>query len=98
MGVYLVTWKLSRELEREEAALGALEAGLVGRVEAYDYIHDEDFERVYFIATPLGAGEINRDLHQGLETADKLVVAQVMEHSYCGWMPQPVWDWIEERL
>jgi hypothetical protein len=98
MGVYLVTWRLSRELEREEAALGALEAGLVGRIEAYEYVHDEDFPSVYFVATPRRAGEINLDLHQGLDPDDKIVVAQVMEGSYCGWLPQPVWDWIEERL
>jgi len=98
MGVYLVTWKLSGELEREAAAVEALEAGLAGRVEAYEYIHDEDFPAVYFVSTPLRAGEINLDLHQGLEPADKIIVAQVSEGSYCGWMPQPVWDWIEERL
>jgi len=98
MGVYLVTWKLSVELEREKAEQEALEAKLVGRIEAYEYIHDEDFERVYFISTPLRAGEINLDLHQGLEPDDKIIVAQVSEGSYCGWMPQPVWDWTEQRL
>jgi hypothetical protein len=98
MGVYLVTWKLGGELEREKADLDALEAGLVARIEAYDYVHDEDFESVYFIATPLRAGEVNLDLHQGLEPSDRIIVAQVMEGSYCGWLPQPMWDWIEERL
>jgi hypothetical protein len=98
MGVYLVTWKLSGELEREQPELDGLEAGLVARIEAYEYIHDEDFESVYFIATPLAAGEINLDLHQGLEPIDKLIVVRVTEGSYCGWLPQPVWDWIEERL
>lgn len=98
MGVYLVTWKLNAELEREAAEIEALEAALAGRVEAYDYIHDEGFERVYFISTPLSAGQINLDLHQGLEPDDKLIVARVLEEAYCGWMPQPLWDWIEERL
>ncbi|HEX9964148.1 MAG TPA: hypothetical protein VGB04_04115 [Allosphingosinicella sp.] len=98
MGVYLVTWKLNPELEREEAEVEALQAGLIERIEAYPYIHDEDFEFVYFISTPLRAGQVNIDLHQGLDPDDKIVVAQVMEGSYCGWLPQPVWDWVEERL
>ena len=98
MGVYLVTWKLNPELGREEAELEALEAGLIARLEAYPFIHDEEFESVYFVSTPLSAGQVNADLHTGLANDDKIVVARVTEGSYCGWLPQPVWDWIEERL
>lgn len=98
MGVYLVTWKLNRELDRAKTEREALEAALIARLEAYEYIHDEEFESVYFIATPLPAGQINLDLHAGLEPVDKIIVTRVVEGSYCGWMPQPVWDWIEERL
>ena len=98
MGVYLVTWKLNPELGRDEAGLEALQAGFIARVEAYEYIHDEDFESVYFISTPLPAGQINADLHTGLDPDDKIIVAQVMEGGYCGWLPRPMWDWIEERL
>ena len=98
MGVYLVTWKLNPDLGREKAELEALEAAFVARIEAYDYVHDEDFESVYFVSTPLKAGQINVDLHTGLQPDDKVVVAQVLEGTYCGWMPQPLWDWIEERL
>jgi len=94
MGVYLVTWKLKRERPDHDAAV----AGLIARLEEYQYIHDEEFETVYFISTPLSAGQVNVDLHAGLESDDKIIVAQVMEGSYCGWLPQPVWDWIEERL
>lgn len=99
MAVYLVTWKLNTELGRGEAELEALRDGLTARLEAYDYIHDEDFESVYFVSTPLSAGQVNAGLHAaGLDRDDKIVVARVMEGSYCGWLPQPVWDWIEERL
>ena len=98
MGVYLVTWKLNPELGREKAELEALQAALTARLEEYPYIHDEEFESVYFVATPLSAGQINADLHAGLASDDKIIVARVMEGSYCGWLPQPMWDWIEERL
>lgn len=94
MGVYLVTWKLKPEKADHDEAL----AGLIARLEEYQYIHDEEFESVYFISTPLKAGQINADLHTGLEHDDKIIVAQVLEGTYCGWLPQPVWDWIEERL
>jgi hypothetical protein len=98
MGVYLVTWKLNTELNREKAEHDALQAAFIARLEEYPYIHDEEFESVYFVSTPLPAGQINADLHTGLENDDKIIVAQVMEGTYCGWLPQPVWDWIEERL
>ncbi|HEX8239865.1 MAG TPA: hypothetical protein VF574_09020 [Allosphingosinicella sp.] len=98
MGVYLITWKLSPELGRGEAEMEALRAAFIARVEAYEFIHDEEFESVYFVSTPLTAGQINADLHAGLEPADKVIVAQVLEGSYCGWLPQPMWHWIEERL
>ncbi|MFL6843666.1 MAG: hypothetical protein ACJ8ER_02155 [Allosphingosinicella sp.] len=94
MGVYLVTWKLKEGKADHEAAL----AGFMARLEDYHYITDEEFERVYFISTPLSAGQVNVDLHAGLEPEDKLIVAQVLEGTYCGWLPQPMWDWIEERL
>jgi hypothetical protein len=94
MGVYLVTWKLNPERANPDVALAAFTA----RLEAYQYIHDEEFERVYFVSTPLSAGQVNADLHQGLEPDDKIIVAQVTEGSYCGWLHQPMWDWIEERL
>ena len=98
MGVYLVTWKLNTELDREKAELEAIEAAFVARLEAYQYIHDEEFESVYFVSTPLSAGQISADLHQGLANDDKIIVAQVLEGTYCGWLPKPLWDWIEERL
>jgi hypothetical protein len=94
MGVYLVTWKLKGGREDREAALAAL----VERLEAYQYIHYEGFESVYFISTPLPAGQVNADLRTGLEAEDLIIVAQVLEGTYCGRLPQPMWDWIEERL
>jgi hypothetical protein len=94
LGVYLVTWKLKTERADYEAVRDAF----VERLHKYWYIHDEEFESVYFIETPLPAGQVNADLHQGLDPDDKIVVAQVLDGTYCGWLPQPVWDWIEERL
>jgi hypothetical protein len=94
MGVYLVTWKLKRDREDYDAVLAAF----VARIEEYQYIHDEEFEWVYFISTPLSAGQVSADLHTGLRNDDKIVVAQVLEGTYCGWLPKPVWDFIEERL
>jgi hypothetical protein len=98
MGVYLVTWKLNMDLGRETSETDALQAALAARLEAYDYVHDEGFESVYFVSTPLSAGQINADIHGGLDPDDKIIVARVLEGAYCGWLPQPVWDWIEERL
>ncbi|HYW17067.1 MAG TPA: hypothetical protein VE891_13060 [Allosphingosinicella sp.] len=94
MGVYLVTWKLNPERANHDEAL----AGFIERLEAYQYIHDEDFETVYFISSPLTAGQINVDLHSGLEPDDKVIIAPLTAHAYCGWLPQVMWDWIEERL
>ena len=94
MGVYLITWKLNPEKPDHDEAMAAL----VERVEEYQYIHVEEFERVYFISTPLKAGQVNADLHRGLESDDMIIVAQVLEGSYCGWLPQAMWDWVEERL
>jgi hypothetical protein len=94
MGVYLVTWKLNPEKANHEEAL----ARFIERLEAYDYITDEDFERLYFISTERTAGQVNSDLHAGLEPDDKIVVAHLVAHTYCGWLPQVMWDWIEERL
>jgi hypothetical protein len=98
MGVYLVTWKLNPGLDRNEAELEALQVALTARLEAYPFIHDEEFESVYFVSTPLPAGQVSADLHGGLEPDDKIIVAQVLEGTYCGWLPQPMWDWIEQRL
>ena len=94
MGVYLVTWKLNPQRANHDAAREAL----IARLEAYEYIHDEEFESVYFVSSPLPAGQVNADLHRGLEPDDKIIVARVSEGSYCGWLHQPMWDWIEERL
>ena len=94
MGVYLVTWKLKPDRPDHDAALAAFMA----RLEDYQYIAVEEFERVYFVSTPLAAGQVNADLHQGLESDDMIIVAQVLEGTYCGWLPQVMWDWIEERL
>jgi hypothetical protein len=94
MGVYLVTWKLRRDTEDYDSVLAAFMA----RLEEYQYIHDEEFEWVYFISTPLSAGQVSADLHTGLRNDDKIVVAQVLEGTYCGWLPKPVWDFVEERL
>jgi hypothetical protein len=94
MGAYLVTWKLKKEREDHDEVLAAL----VARLEAYPYITVEEFESAYFISTPLAAGQVNADLSQGLGNEDLIVVAQVLQGSYCGRMPQPVWDWVEERL
>jgi hypothetical protein len=98
VGVYLVTWKLNPALEREKAELEALQAGLTARLEAYEFIHDEEFESVYFVSAPLSPGQVSADLHGWLDRDDKIIVAQVLEGTYCGWLPQPMWDWIEERL
>jgi len=94
MGVYLVTWNLNRENANHDVT----RAAFIERLEEYDYVHDEDLESVYFVSTPLSAGQVSTDLHTKLDTHDKVIVAQVMEGTYCGWMPQPLWDWIEERL
>ncbi len=94
MGVYLVTWKLNTERPDHDSALAAF----MERLEAYQYVTVEEFERLYFISTPRAAGEVNADLHRGLESDDMIVVAQVLEGTYCGWLPQGLWDWIEERL
>ena len=98
MGVYLVTWKLNSQLERETLELESLGSALIARIEAYDYAHDVEFESVYFVSTPLPAGRISADLHVGLDPDDKIIVAQVLEGTYCGWLPKAMWDWIEERL
>lgn len=94
MGVYLVTWRLSGERAGSEAA----RAALAERLEAYDHVHYEGFESAYFVSTPERAGEINAGLRTVLDPHDLTIVAQVTEGGYCGRLPQPVWDWIEERL
>jgi hypothetical protein len=94
MGVYLVTWRLVGEAAEREAD----RAALAERLEAFDYVHYEGFETAYFISTDLRAGEINEGLRAALDPHDLTIVAQVQEGTYCGRLPQPVWDWIEERL
>ncbi|HEX8481384.1 MAG TPA: hypothetical protein VF650_05745 [Allosphingosinicella sp.] len=98
MGVYLVTWKLNSQLAREKPEIEALRSGLIARVEAYQHAHDVEFESVYFVSTPLSAGQISADLHAGLDPDDKIIVARVLEGTYCGWLPKAMWDWIEQRL
>lgn len=94
MGVYLVTWRLvGEEAERE-----ARRAKLTERLETYEYVHYEEFESAYFIATDRGAGEVNADLRSCLDPHDLTIVVQVTEGGYCGRLPQPVWDWIEVWL
>lgn len=94
MGVYLVTFKLKEERADYDSVLAAFTA----RLEAYQYIHDEDFGSVYLISTPLAAGQINADLHRGLDHDDRIIVAQVLEGTYCGWLPKVMWAWVEERV
>lgn len=94
MNVHLVVWVMNEEKPNYDAAWAAF----VAHLDRYESVGDPDLESIRFVATPLSAGQVSADLHTKLDSGDKLIVAQVMDGTYCGWMPQEVWDWVEERL
>jgi hypothetical protein len=73
-------------------------AAFVAHLDRYESIGDPDLESIRFVSTPLSAGQVSADLHSKLDGGDKLIVAQVMEGTYCGWLSKEVWDWTEARV
>jgi hypothetical protein len=53
---------------------------------------------VRFVSTEMSAGQVSADLHSRLGPGDKLIVARVMEGTYCGWLNPKVWEWTEARV
>lgn len=94
MNVHLVVWVMSEEQPDYDAAWAAF----VAHLDRYESVGDPDLESIRFVSTPLSAGQVTADLRSKLADADKLVVAQVMEGTYCGWLSKDVWAWTEARV
>jgi hypothetical protein len=73
-------------------------AAFVEHLDSYESVGDPQLDAVRFVSTPLSAGQVSADLHAKMDAGDILIVAQVMEGTYCGWLDQKVWDWTEARV
>lgn len=94
MNVHLVVWVMNEEKPDHDAA----HAAFVAHLDRYESVGDPDLESIRFVATPLTAGQVTADLRTRLDASDKLIVAQVMEGTYCGWLHKDVWAWTEARV
>ena len=94
MNVHLVVWVMNEEKPDHDAAWAAF----VAHLDRYESVGDPELESVRFVSTPLSAGQVTADLRAKLDGGDKLIVAQVMEGSYCGWLHKDVWAWTEARV
>jgi hypothetical protein len=94
VNIHLVVWAMDEEKPGFDEAWAAFVAHL-GR---YEGVGDPDLESIRFVSTPLSAGEVTADLRTKLSDGDRLIVAQVTEGSYCGWLHRDVWAWTEARV
>ncbi|MGA9580811.1 MAG: hypothetical protein WBR13_02445 [Allosphingosinicella sp.] len=94
MNVHLVVWVMSEEKPDYDSAWAAF----VEHLDRYESVGDPDLESIRFVSTDLSAGQVTADLRSKLDDSDKLVVAQVREGSYCGWLSKNVWEWTEARV
>lgn len=94
MNVHLVVWAMDEEKPDHDAAWAAF----VEHLDRYESVGDPDLESIRFVSTPLSAGQVTADLRTKLDGGDKLIVAQVMEGTYCGWLAREVWEWTEARV
>lgn len=94
MNVHLVVWVMREDKPDYDAA----SAAFVEHLDRYESVGDPELESIRFVSTPLSAGQVSADLHSKLDPGDKLIVAQVMEGTYCGWLSKDVWEWTEARV
>jgi hypothetical protein len=94
VNVHLVVWVMREEKPNYDASYAAF----VEHLDRYESVGDAELEAIRFVSTPLSAGQVSADLHSKLDEGDKLIVAQVMEGTYCGWLEKAVWDWTEARV
>ena len=94
MNVHLVVWVMREDKPDYDAAWAAF----VAHLDRYESVGDPEVESIRFVSTPLSAGQVSADLHTKLDGGDKLIVAQVMEGTYCGWLHKDVWEWTEARV
>lgn len=94
MNVHLVVWVMREDKPDYDASYAAF----VEHLDRYESVGDPELEAIRFVSTDLSAGQVSADLHSKLDAGDKLIVAQVMEGTYCGWLANDVWDWTEARV
>lgn len=94
MNVHLVVWVMNEGKPDYDAAWAAF----VAHLDQYESVGDPELDSVRFVSTPLSAGQVTADLQTKLDGNDKLIVAQVMEGTYCGWLAKEVWAWTEARV
>lgn len=94
MNVHLVVWVMVEDKPDYDESWAAF----VAHLDRYESVGDPDLESIRFVSTKLTAGQVSADLHAKLGPGDKLIVAQVMEGSYCGWLSPDVWEWTEARV
>jgi hypothetical protein len=94
VNVHLVVWVM----REDKADYDASYAAFVEHLDRYESVGDPELDAIRFVSTPLSAGQVSADLHAKLDEGDKLIVAQVMEGTYCGWLAKDVWDWTESRV
>jgi hypothetical protein len=94
VNVHLVVWVMREDKPDYDASCAAF----VAHLDRYESVGDPELEAIRFVSTDLSAGQVSADLHAKLGEGDKLIVAQVMEGTYCGWLDKAVWDWTEARV
>jgi len=94
VNVHLVVWVMNEDRPDYDEAWAAF----VAHLDRYEGVGDPELESVRFVSTELTAGQVSADLHAKLDGGDKLIVAQVTEGSYCGWLHKDVWAWTEARV
>ncbi|MET1113054.1 MAG: hypothetical protein ABWX67_16170 [Allosphingosinicella sp.] len=91
MNVHLVVFALHEERPDFDADWAAF----IAHLDRYESVGDPEVESIRFVSTELTAGQVSADLSTKLDSHDKIVVAQVMEGTYCGRLSRDVWAWTE---
>lgn len=94
MNVHLVVWAMAEDRPNHDES----RAAFVAHLDRYEGVGDPELEGIRFVSTELTAGQVSADLHSKLDPGDRLIVAQVMEGSYCGVLDKSVWEWTEARV
>jgi hypothetical protein len=94
MAVYLVTWELNRERPNYAQARQAL----VAQLEKFPHTRDAGLDSVWSVSTDWSADQVSDYVRRSLDSNDRLLVTKMVSGNHQGWMSEPVWKWINQRL
>jgi hypothetical protein len=92
--VYLVTW----DLNEEKPNYNAVREAFIAHLERLENTHDTMLDSVRFVSTDYDATELSEYLRQKLDASDHIIVTELQSGSHQGWLAEPTWKWINDRI